>query len=60
MNVQLKPGRQIPGRCLDDLRALVQEVDGFALDTNGLETVKNTIKVLRANPAFAKRLLDLQ
>jgi len=60
MSQELAPGEDIPDRCLRDLRQLVEAVNGFVYHGDGLEAVCRTVKVLRANSAFAKRLLDLK
>lgn len=59
MSVQLIPGRAIPKHCDADLLELAEAINGFLYHGESLEAMLKTVRVLRANPAFAKRLLDL-
>jgi hypothetical protein len=59
MTTNLNPGRTIPARCDEDLHLLAEAVNGFVYHGDALEAVARTIRVLRANKAFAKRLLGL-
>jgi hypothetical protein len=60
MSQELAPGREVPDRCLQDLRQLAEAVNGFVYHGDALEAVCRTVRILRANPSFAKRLLDLK
>lgn len=59
MTTDLNPGKTIPARCDADLRALVEAVNGFVYPGLTVEAIVKVVRVLRANRAFAKRLLDL-
>ena len=60
MSWELAPGKEVPDRCLEGLRQLAEAVNGFVYHGDALEAVCRTVRVLRANPAFAKQLLDLE
>jgi hypothetical protein len=55
----LAPGVEIPDEYDEDLRLLVQRIVGFVYMSLQLNTIVETVEVLRANPEFAKRLLGL-
>ena len=55
----LLPGVEIPREQDANLRLLVQEVHGFVYMSLTMNTIIKTVEVLRANPEFAKRLLEI-
>lgn len=49
----------IPAEKDDDLRLLIDKVNGFVYYGDRLDAVLDTIRALRADLPLAKRLLDL-
>ena len=57
--VKLASGTEIPRHHDDDLRLLVTKINGFLYLGLTMNAILDTVRVLRANPEFARRLLDL-
>jgi PTH2 family peptidyl-tRNA hydrolase len=57
---ELTTGTHAPRECDDDLRRLVEKVNGFVYMGLTMNNTIKTVEVLRANPEFAKRLLGLE
>jgi hypothetical protein len=49
---------EVPADKVDDLRQLVEAILGFVYMGDGTEAIVKTIRVLRADPELAARLLS--
>lgn len=56
---ELVPGTELPSEKDEDLKLLVNQIMGFVYMSNSLNAIVDTVRVLRANPELARRLLDL-
>jgi hypothetical protein len=57
--VKLASGTEIPRHHDEDLRQLIVKINGFLYLGLTMNAILDTVRVLRANPEFARRLLDL-
>lgn len=56
---ELVAGTELPREKDEDLTVLVNQIMGFVYMSNSLNAIVDTVRVLRANPEFARKLLDL-